>query len=179
MVWGAVSGHDLALVVSMVAPSTIYICIWERIVSLRACDFLGKSLQLQPRKYDRLSKNTIWHETSYASSCPSRKTFRWEFFKSPPQISVPYVKVESILALNKWDLSSQHVTPTISSFLKVLKRLSYVRFFVPFTRWLKVSMWIKSIPLCLMKKFKVQMARLVITIEWWELVLYVLQVVFS
>jgi hypothetical protein len=50
-------------------------------------------------------------------------------FKSPPQISVPYVKVGSTEALNKWDLNSQHVTPTTTSFLKVpIKAFIFVIF---------------------------------------------------
>ena len=48
---------------------------------------------------------------------PFSKTFQWEFLKSPLQISVPYVKVGTTKAFNKWDLSSQRVTPTIVSFL--------------------------------------------------------------
>ena len=58
---------------------------------------------------------------------PFSKTFQREFFKSPPQILVPYVKAESAKASNKCDLSSQHVTPTIASF--PLSRLLYLQFF--------------------------------------------------
>ena len=50
---------------------------------------------------------------------PFSKTFQWESFKLPPQILVQYVKVRSIKALNRRDLSSQHVTLTTASFLKV------------------------------------------------------------
>ena len=39
-------------------------------------------------------------------------------FKLPPQISIPYVKVGSTKALNRWDLSSHHVTLTIVLSLK-------------------------------------------------------------
>ena len=41
------------------------------------------------------------------------------YFKLPPCISVPYVKVGSTKALNRWDLNSQHVTMITDSFLKV------------------------------------------------------------
>lgn len=47
---------------------------------------------------------------------PFSKTFEREFFKSPHQILVPYVKVGSIKALDKWDLSSQCVTPIVAYF---------------------------------------------------------------
>ena len=50
-------------------------------------------------------------------------------FRLPPQISVSYVKVGSPTTLNRWDLSSQHVTLTI-----------HICDSLPFTRWLKVSM---------------------------------------
>ncbi len=42
-----------------------------------------------------------------------------QFFKLPLQNSMACVKVGSTKALNKWDLTSQQVTPTITSFFKV------------------------------------------------------------
>ena len=44
------------------------------------------------------------------------------------QILVPYVKVGSIKALNRWNMSSQHVTPTIASVLEVAIKVVYVQF---------------------------------------------------
>ena len=41
------------------------------------------------------------------------------FFQVTSQIAMRYVKVGSTKALNSWNLSSQHVTPTTASFLKV------------------------------------------------------------
>ena len=50
-------------------------------------------------------------------------------FQVASQISMPYVKVGSNKPLNRWNLSSQHVTPTTTSFLKVPINVSYLQFF--------------------------------------------------
>ena len=63
----------------------------------------------------------------------------------PPQILVPYVKVGSTTTLNRCALSSQHVTPTTVSFLKVPSRLSYL-YSTPFTWWFKVAMGVEINP---------------------------------
>ena len=44
--------------------------------------------------------------------------FPMRVFQVPHHISMQYMKVGSTKALNKWELSSQDVTPTTTSFLK-------------------------------------------------------------
>ena len=102
-------------------------------------------LQIQPTKYNKLLKNTLWYEVSYVSLCPSRKPSKECFSNHPPQILVPYVKVGSTTTLNRCALSSQHVTPTTVSFLKVPSRLSYL-YSTPFTWWFKVAMGVEINP---------------------------------
>ena len=47
------------------------------------------------------------------------ENFSMKVFQVASLESVPYVKVGSTKAMNRWDLSSQHVTPTTTSFLEV------------------------------------------------------------
>jgi hypothetical protein len=90
----------------------------------------NENLSLMLETLNLESKSTLWRETSYALSCPSQKPSRkTRVLKSPPRTSMPYVKVGSTEALNRWDLSSQHVTLAIVSFLKVpIKASKHVTF---------------------------------------------------
>ena len=42
---------------------------------------------------------------------------------------MPYVKIGSTKALNRWDLGSQHLIPIIASSLRCPSRLSYLQLF--------------------------------------------------
>jgi hypothetical protein len=67
-------------------------------------------------KYGRLLKN-VFDMRHHMYLHALLKNLR--VFHVTSRVLVPYVKVGSTKACNKWNLSSQHVPPTIASFFKV------------------------------------------------------------
>ena len=59
------------------------------------CVILWEVLQIRPTKYGRLSKNTLWRETSYASSCPSQKPSNKSFSSCLPRFWCRMWKLET------------------------------------------------------------------------------------
>ena len=80
-------------------------------------------------------------------------------FKSPPQILVPHMKVGSTKALNRWDLNSQHATPTTTSLCKVPIKPLYLQFIALYSMALSKHVsrviqcilysWVSQVGLCL------------------------------
>ena len=113
--------------------------VWERAIPWGV-------LQIQPTKYDRFSKDALWCEASYASSSPSRKPFSESFSSRLPKFQCHMWKLEAPKPWNFLELSSQHVTPTTPFFPWSAYQGFHTCDSLLFTRWLKVSMWIKINP---------------------------------
>ena len=99
-----------------------------------------------------IKEHTLTWDDTICISMPFSKTFQWESlnFESPPQISVPYVKVGSTKVLHtRRELSSHHVRnsnywwfPLQKLLTKTFKRVNLS----PSAWCFKVAMWVEIDP---------------------------------